>query len=232
MNINEEIQKATDKFVEEKLPQMVSEKVTKMVDEILNDVFRSYSDVGKQIKEKIEKQLNVNLQEFDLIDYNHFVSKAINERLVGLMNEGCIKPIMQLVDSTVGFIEKKQIKLTEIHQLFIDASMEDNDQESEGEISFFATIDEKYGWVTVSIDTDKGISEDKCALQFTISKSSGRIFQLKAKSYWSEKSNLSPAKIVSLSNLEHKIFRLYSAQVNIEIDETNFEDENYWSRYN
>ncbi len=232
MNINEEIQKATDKFIEEKLPEMVSQKVTKMVDEILNDVFRSYSDVGKQIKEKIEKQLNVNLQEFDLIDYNHFVSKAINERLIGLMNENCIKPIMKLVEGTVGFIEKKEIKLTEIHQMFIDASMQDNDQEGEGDISFFATKNEQYGWTTVSIDTDGGKDEDKCALQFLVSKDSGRIFSMKTESYWASKGNLTPARVVALSNLEHKIFRLYSAQVKIELDQMYFEDENHWSRYN
>lgn len=232
MNINEEIQKATDKFIEEKLPEMVSQKVTKMVDEILNDVFRSYSDVGKQIKDKIEKQLNVNLQNFDLIDYNHFVSKAINERLVGLMNENCISPIMELVDKTVGFIEKKEIRLSEIHQMFIEASMEDNEQEAEGEISFFATKNEQYGWTTVSIDTDGGKSEDRCALQFIISKDTGRIFSIKTETYWSSKSNLTPARVVALSNLEHKIFRLYSAQVKVEIDQTYFEDENCWSRYN
>lgn len=232
MDINLEIQKATDKFIAEKLPEMVAQKVTKMVDDILNDVFRSYSDVGKDIKEKIEKQLNVNLQEYDLVDYNHFVAKAINERLIGIINEGSIKPIMELVEGTLGFIEKKEIKLTEIHQMFIESSMEDNDQEAEGEISFFATKNEKYNWVTVSIDTDGGKDEDKCAFQFIISKDTQRIFSIKAETYWSTKSNLTPARVVELSNLEHKIFRLYSAQVKIEVDQMDFEDENSWSRYN
>lgn len=231
MDINLEIQKATDKFIEDKLPEMVAQKVTKMVDEILNDVFHSYSDVGKQIKEKIEKQLNVNLQEYDLVDYNHFVAKAINERLVGIVNEGSIKPIMELVENTVGFLEKKTIKLSEIHQMFIDSSMEENDQESEGEISFHAIENEKNGWTTVSIDADANVSANDCALEFLISKERGNIFCFRGKSHWSEKSKLTPSKVTQLSNLEHKIFRLYSAQVKIEIDDTEWL-ENSWDRYN
>lgn len=231
MDINKEIQIATDKFIEEKLPEMVAQKVTKMVDEILNDVFRSYSDVGKQIKEKIEKQLNVNLQEYDLVDYNHFVAKAINERLIGIINEGSIKPIMNLVEGTVGFIEKKTIKLSEIHQMFIDSSMEENDQEPEGQISFYATKNHEHGWTTVNADIEENVSEGDCALEFLINESRGSIFCFRTKSHWSKKSNLTPSKVTQLSNLEHKIFRLYSAQVKVEIDDNGY-FENSWSRYN
>lgn len=231
MDINVEIQKATDKFIEEKLPAMVAEKVTKMVDSILDDVFRSYSDVGKQIKEKIEKQLNVNLQKYDLVDYNHFIAKAINERLIGLINEGSIKPIMELVESTVGFIEKKTIKLSEIHQMFIESSMEENDQEPEGEISFHAIKNEEHGWTTVSVDIEENIDAKDCALEFLINKNRGSIFCFRTKSHWSKKSALTPSKVTQLSNLEHKIFRLYSAQVKVEIDD-NWYFENSWNRYN
>jgi len=107
MNINEEIQKATDKFVEEKLPEMVAAKVSSMMDGILSDVFRSYSDIGKKVKEKIEKGLDVNLQRYDLVDYNTLVSSAINNRLTQIVNENAINPIMQLVNETVGFVEQK-----------------------------------------------------------------------------------------------------------------------------
>jgi len=231
MDINLEIQTATDKFIAEKLPEMVAQKVTKMVDDILNDVFRSYSDVGKEIKEKIEKQLNVNLQEYDLVDYNHFVAKAINERLIGIINEGSIKPIMQLVEGTVGFLEKKTIKLSEIHQMFIDSSMEENDQDSEGEISFYATKNHEHGWTTISVDTDGNVNEGDCALEFLINENRGSIFCFRTKSHWSKKGNLTPSKVTQLSNLEHKIFRLYSAQVKVEIDDNGY-FENSWSRYN
>lgn len=230
MDINLEIQKATDKFIEEKLPELVAQKVTKMVDEILGDVFRSYSDVGKQIKEKIEKQLNVNLQEYDLVDYNHFVSKAINDRLIGIINEGSIKPIMQLVEDTVGFLERKTIKISEIHQMIIDSSMEENDQEPEGEISFHAIKNEEHGWTVVSIDTEPNVTPKDCALEFLISEERGNIFCFRTTSHWSKKGNLTPSKVTQMSNLEHKIFRLYSAQVKVEIDE-NWLD-NSWSRYN
>lgn len=230
MNINEEIQKATDNFIAEKLPQLIQEKVGKMLDDILSDTFKSWSNIGKQIKDKIEENLDVNLQEYDLIDYNALISKSINDRLVGIINENSIQPINELVNETVGFLKKKNFKLSEIHELVINSSMQEYEEETESEISFFAERNDKHKWITVSIDTDKDVSQEDCSLTFLINESSGRIFSFKTKSYWSKKSNLTPSKVTQMSNLEHKIFRLYSAQAKIEIDTLDF--DNYWSRYN
>jgi len=232
MNINEEIQKATDKFVEEKLPEMVAAKVSSMMDGILSDVFRSYSDIGKKVKEKIEKGLDVNLQRYDLVDYNTLVSSAINNRLTQIVNENAINPIMQLVNETVGFVEQKKMKLSDIHEMIKEAGMENNEDKSEGEISFYAIKNNEHKWTTVSFDLDGNVPAEKCSVEFLISDSGGTIFSFKTKSYWSNRSNLTPSKVTQLTHLEHKIFRLYSAQISIEIDTTDFEYENQWNRYN
>lgn len=229
MDINKEIQLASDKFIEENLPKLIEQSVGKLIKELLDDTFRSYSPIGKQIKEKIEKQLDINLQRYDLVDYNVLVSNAINNSLIGIVNEQAIEPIMGLVKETIGFVERKEMKLSEIHQLVINAAMEDGD-EREGEISFHAIKNEQYKWVEVSFDIEGGKSVNDCGLSFIFSFDKGRgdIFSFRSRSHWSNKQNLTPQKITQLSNLEHKIFRLYSAQVKIEADELDFENE--WSK--
>jgi hypothetical protein len=42
MNINQQIQEATDKYVAEHLPELIQKNVDSMMQSILQDVFRSY----------------------------------------------------------------------------------------------------------------------------------------------------------------------------------------------
>ncbi len=231
MDINQTIQEAIDKLIQEKLPAMVAAKAEKLLNELLGDIFRSYSDMGKQIKEKIEKQLDINLQQFELADYNVIVSKAINERLAGLVNEDAIKPIMSLVQDAVGFMEKKTIKLSEIWEMIKQASMDEDESEMDGQLSFYAEKNHEHDWVDVCFDIDGKKSQHDCAIHFMVSgKNGGTIFSFHTGNYRQKKGSMTPARMTMLDQLEHKIFRLYSAQVKIEVDETDFEND--WSRYN
>lgn len=225
MNINEEIQKATDSFIESKLPDLVSQKVGKMIDDVLSQTFSNYSDVAKSIKTKIEQNLDINLQKFDLIDYNHLVSKAITDRLSQIVNEQSIVPIMKMVESSVGYLEKKKWKLSEIHEMVIEDARSDS-SESEGKISFHVEQNEKHEWYNVSIDIEENKSPNECGIEFCLGRE-GSIFLFKSRSHWSNKGRITPIKLTQLSNLEHKIFRLYSAQVKIEVDEVDFYND--WS---
>lgn len=227
MNLNNEIQAATDKFVDEKLPAIVDEKVSKMVDSILESVFSNYSETAKAIKAKIEEKLDVNLQKFDLVDYNHLVSKAINDNLLQQVN---MEPILKMCQNAIGFVNTKNIKLSDIVQMFIESSQEDNEQEGEGKISIHVEQNEKNTWVEVALDIDEDIEKEYCGIRFLISIERGTIFCFNTKSHWDEQREITASKITQLSTLEHKIFRLYSAGVKVEIDSLHFENE--WSRYN
>lgn len=82
MDLNKEIQVITDKVILEKLPEMVEQHVTSMINSVVKDVFNGYSDTSKQLKKRIEETLKVNLEKFDLIDYNALVAKTINDNLL------------------------------------------------------------------------------------------------------------------------------------------------------
>lgn len=229
MDLNEGINKATAKVIAEKLPALVETKVGKMVDDLLTDVFRSYGDLGKQIKEKIEKKLDINLQQFDMLDYNTMIAGAINNRLVTLVNEQSIKPIMELIDGTVSFLEKKEWTLSEIVEMIKEDAREYYSWETSGEISFHCEENRDNKWHVISVDIDPKKSADKCSMRFLISGKSKRIFSMKTQNHWGDKGDLTPLKVTQLSNLEHKLFRLYSAQVTVTVDETEFDNEWYSS---
>jgi len=228
MDINKEIQVATDKFVAEKLPEMVTEKVGKMVDSILEDIFRSYSDTAKSIKSKIEEKLDINLQKFDLVDYNHLVSKAISDQLVGIVNENAIQPILELTKDAIGFVKQKEIKLSQIHEMVLEEAKEEC-YDTSGHISFHVEENENNKWHTISFDIEKDQKEKECGVSFLVNES-GSIFCFRSGNFLQRKAEVTPARLTMLSSLEHKIFRLYSAGVKVIIDEYDF--DNYWQKYN
>lgn len=234
MDINLEIQKATDKVIAEKLPALVEEKVNIMLNEVLKDVFSSYSDSAKALKKKIEEQLNVNLEKYDLIDYSAMVAKVINDSLPGIINDNSISPIKSLIEKTVGYVKQKEISLEVIHEMVIEAAKEYHSDSNEGQISFHVIQNERYKWWTIAFDIDKDKDAKECSFECLVSDegiNKGELFSLKTKSFFSKKEHLTPFKVSQLSTLEHQIFRLYAARVKVKISDSDFDNENYWSRY-
>lgn len=226
MDINQEMQKALNFVVETKLPTMMEKAATDMIQGIVSDMFSKYGESAKKVKAEIEKKLDVNLSKYDLVDYNALVAKVINDNLVQQVN---LEPISELIKNTVGFIEKKTIKLSEIVQMFEEASMEQNDQEGEGKFSVHVEKHEKYEWVTVSLDVEEDVKANECEIEFTIHKDGTLSSFISGVGYRTKRSKPTPFSVKNLDTLQAKIYRLYSAGVKVEVDEMYF--SNAWSRY-
>ncbi|MGV0964933.1 hypothetical protein [Empedobacter falsenii] len=218
MDINKEVQKATDKIITEKLPQLVEEKVLSMLNSVLQDIFSNYGEMSKLIKTKIEEKIDVNLQEFDLIDYNHLISKTINDNLIQTVN---LQPILDITQNAIGFVNKKEITLDEIADMVKEVAMSDYSYQSEysGEITFELRESDDGGHIKLCADIEPDTDEHDCQIQlcFSINDSrDGKIFLFKT-SNWCDRNakEITPARMVNMDALEAKIFRLYSAQVKI-----------------
>ncbi len=228
MDFNKETNIAIEKVIAEKLPQMIEDKTTKMIEDIVSDIFR-WGNVKDSIKSKIEESINVNLQKFDLIDYSALIGKVINENLVSQVN---IQPIIDMTQNIVGFVDKKEISLYEINQMFIEAAMEDQDQDGEGEITFIVDDEDEstYNWVRVYADIEANKEKRQCTFEFTIStrNEGARILSMYINN-WRGRKSATPELLSHLYGIEAKIFRLYSAQV--KITDLDGSMETYWSRY-
>jgi hypothetical protein len=225
MDINKEIQNTSDKIIAEKLPEIVEKATVKMLESIISEVFSTYGDMAKEIKSKIEEKLDINLQKFDTVDYNALVGQTINENLTQQVN---LQPILDLTQNAIGFIEKKEIKLSEIFEMLIQAAMEE-DNESDGEVTIIVEENTEHNWIEVALDLEENKEKHQCAIRFIFSSERNTIFSFHHQDYFTSQGKITPARIASLSILEHKIFRLYSAQVKIIADELNPETE--WFRY-
>jgi len=63
------------------IEKIVTERVTKTVESILDDALKSYSDFGKQLKEVVTKSLHVDMQSLNLTGYNDIILKIIKAKL-------------------------------------------------------------------------------------------------------------------------------------------------------
>ncbi|AOZ99615.1 hypothetical protein [Flavobacterium commune] len=229
MDFNKETQIAIAKVVSEKMPEMIEAQATEMVENIVSNIFR-WGDTKDKIKKKIEESINVNLQEFDLIDYNALIAKVINDNLLEQVN---LQPILDMTQDIIGFVKQKEITLQGIANMFIEASQEENSSDYSGEITFIVKERTEHNWCEIYADIEPDKEENKCSIKFIIStrdSRDGQIFSLKTKEkYFGEKQEeITPSKLVAMRGIEAKIFRLYSAQVKI----TNYDQEinNYWDR--
>lgn len=172
----------------------------------------------------------MSLGRFDLIDYNALVAQTINENLIQQVN---LQPILSMTQDAIGFVNAKTITIQQIADMVI-ACAKDDTSENEGEITFIVEEEHKYKWISIYMDFDSDKDKHKCSFEiiFSTEKSrAGQVFSFKAKQWFdSERRKISPALIASLSRLEHKLFRIYAAQIQV-IDFYNDVDT-YWSRYN
>ncbi len=229
MDFAKETQNAIAQVVAEKMPEMIETQCSKMIADIVKDIF-GWGDVRKQIKQKIEESINVNLQELDLLDYNALIAKTINENLLQQVN---LQPILDMTQDIVGFVKQKEIDLQEIANMFIEASQEENSSDYSGEITFIVKERPENNWCEIYADIEPDKDEHKCSIKFIFStrdSSNGQIFsfKMKEKYFGTRREEISPSRMVAMHGIEAKIFRLYSAQVRI----TNYDHEigNYWDR--
>lgn len=228
MDFKKLFEEKLNEVIKNELPEMVKKNTSEAIADIVEDLFK-WGDVKKQIKSKIEESINVNLCKFDLIDYNALIANIINENLVEQIN---LEPIKEMIGETIGFINKKEISLQEIADLFIDVSREENNEDFDGECTFIVERNDGYSYISIYADVDKSVESRDCSIQINISKSrngGNRIFSTytKREYYDRERHKITPLRMANFSSLEAKIFRIYSAQLSITgLDE---EINTYWS---
>ncbi|KZE77509.1 hypothetical protein AV926_14135 [Myroides marinus] len=216
MDFNKVTQEAVNSIIANKLPEMVQKRTEEAIEEIVRDMFRWDSDIKKQIKEKISESMNINLMNFDTIDYNALIAETINKQLIEQVN---LEPIKEMISETIGFINQKSITLQEIADLVIEGAMNDNSDDYEGEITFLV-MGSEYGYLNIYADFESDKDHYNCAFRFVIYRDNDGSFRRMGcfgiTDYWnSDTKGLTPFKIANLSGVEQKIFRLYSAQVEV-----------------
>jgi hypothetical protein len=229
-NLQKLINEAAEEIIQNELPTIIKTKLKSTITDITSDLLGSYSSFGKQIKEQLQKELDINLANFKLADYNALVTESVVTYVNESLLQNSLEPIKKLVHSQLGFIDNtKPIKLSEIHTRIIEI-LRDDKMEDEGSFTFIVEHCSQHRWYNVYIDEDPDKSKHSCELDFCISEDNGTIFALRSSTRWGNKvhtNKIEPINIVELDSIAMYIFRLYSAGVEIKVDEQRFDNEWY-----
>jgi hypothetical protein len=175
-------------------------------------------NITQEIRNKISEKINVNLQKFDLVDYNHLIARTINENIVESIN---LSPIEALTKDIIGFVNKKEIYIQEIVEMVIKEARECRNDQPSGGIT--AVIEEESHWVNIYLDTEENVSTKECRFRLSVGNTDGYIYSFQIKPFpWSHRKDINLESFIKLRKLDQVLFRLYSAQVKVNMEEVEF----------
>lgn len=223
MDIQILVQQQLEKIIQEgKLEAIVRAKVEKTLEEVVQDMVRSYSDFGKGLKEELAKAFKIDFDRISMVDYNTIVTSIVKEHLDKHLMLYVKEPIANEIKEYVGALDKKEWKLSEIVERFKKDEISDEDRYSGGEIT---VIVEKsnYGSTHIHFDERRGKKSYECEFKMSLDTRSGIPYSFDIGKYNPHRGDL---RYDSLHGEFAKFFfRLYAQKAIIIIDE--FDTEYY-----
>lgn len=216
------VEMENDKFVE----GVVKKRLEKTVVDIVDDIFREYSDFRKKLKGHIEENLNINFEELGLEGYNGLVLAAVKEQLDKAITVQGIEKIKETMDKMLKEV-KQEYTLSEIIEKLKGESSKEEYEYDYGEKVELKIEDGGSGYKRIYLDEEeKGYKHD-CDYQIAIDKE-GKPYSIKLKG-----DELNTKKIIGgLYGLEELLFKIYAGGAKIVLDNGNdVDDYDLYYRY-
>ncbi len=222
MEIQQTIQDELNKIIDAgTVNKIIQVQLEKTITDILSDALRSYSDFGKELKVAVGNALKIDLTQLTILDYNSIICKIVKEELDKCVFKGIQEPIATSIQSYMGALEKKEWKLSEIINKYIDhLKGEDN---GDGEITLIVNED-RWGTFHVYFDEDNGTKNYDCEYQLDVNKE-GEVYSFQAGKWHPHKGDLRESPIHG--SFDAFMFKLYAGGATIVNDEHNCETS--WS---
>jgi len=226
MNIHDQVQSALNNVVSSgKIEEIISKRIEKTIEDILEDSLKSYSDFGKQVKEVINNSLQIDLSKISTLGYQQIVVDIVNQKLKEATLEHISKPIEDVLSQVIAPFEKRTYKLSEIIAKYKEYEWESSDSD-EIDISFHVEYGD-YSSIYIGFDKEESKQRHSCEYQLYINKDDSLMWLFEIKGWKPQRGDLRSSPIHG--DFDNLIFNLYASQCPIEIDENSV--ETCWSRY-
>jgi len=212
MDLNKLVNESLAKIEQEGFVQVTVEKqLKKTIESIVDDLFRSYSEFGKNLKKEVESHLSVDLEKLNIAGYNVMVLNAVQEELDKLVHTQGIEKIKCSLTELLGEVPK-EYKLSELIEEFKEDVLSDDSDYSGREISFH--VKREYGSIYISFDRDDDKSEYRCQYRIWAEKD-GSITTIKI----NDKEFNNKVIMGGLWGFDKTLFKIYSTGTKIIIDD-------------
>ena len=118
MDIKQEVETQLQKVIDNgTLSTIIEKQITATCTSLVTDMFRDYSEFGKELKKTLQEKLKINLNELNIPAYTLVVCRAIEEATDGVLEQvkGQVK---KHVSDVLELPEKQDWKLSEIVKIY------------------------------------------------------------------------------------------------------------------
>lgn len=226
IDLNKIINNALVQMEEEKFAEsVVKKRLEKTMIEIIDDLFREYSDFGKSLKEHISENLNINFRNLGLEGYNGLVLAAVKEQLDKAITVKGIEKIKQGTEEMLSDI-KPEYTLTEIIEKLKDESHKEEWEFDYGEKVSLIIESSSSGYKHIYLDEEEKDRKYSYDYQIDVD-SDGKPYSIKLRD-----EEINPKKILGgLYGLERLLFKIYASGSKIVLDQGNDADDYDYDLY-
>lgn len=200
-----------EQFVE----TVVKKRLEKTITEIVDDTFREWSDFGKNLKEYIRENLNVNLESLGLEGYNSLALAAIKEELDKCITIQGIEKIKETTKEILSDV-KPEYTLSEIIECLKGASLKAEYEYDEGDSIALIINGEEDGYKHIYLSEEEPYGKSKYYYDYQIDiNREGKPYSIKLKGKEIDKNKI----LGGLYGLDKLLFKIYASGSKIILDQ-------------
>lgn len=204
------------------LEKAITEKVDRMIDDVVSDAFRSYGDIAKSMKDAITSSITPNLNDLGQFpSYHDFVMKSLTAAVTRFQDE----KLQAVIDKemTELFSElPEELTLSWVLEQIKAQIKGDDDEERDG-YDLTLIINEDGSFTHIYIDKEDGASKYECEYQIDIH--NGEIYSVSINGSKQSKGIC----VGPLYRFEKAIFNAYVMRANLTLDKGS--DESQYDTY-
>lgn len=193
------------------LEKAITEKVDRMIDDVVSDAFRSYGDIAKSMKEAITASITPNLNDIGRFPaYHHFVMQSLNAAVTRFQDE----KLQAVIDKEMEELFKElpeQLTLSWVLEQIKEQVKGDDDEDRDGH-DLTLIIDGERSFKRIYISKEEG--RDKYRCEYRIDIHHGEIYSVKV----DDKEVSKSLCVGPLYHFEKAIFNAYVMRAELILD--------------
>ncbi|KVT92676.1 hypothetical protein WK60_13885 [Burkholderia ubonensis] len=179
---------------------------------ILKDQLKSYGDFGKQLTEKVNAAMQIDLDRMDLPTYGHFIEKVIARAVDAQLQGDVAKKIEAHMTALLADAPQEMT----LEQIVADFKVHVKDRAYGGDVDHSISLhvtQTGYGYWHIAMDKDSGTDEYRCSFRIGIN-DAGEIYSLRiADEDVNKELFIRPAK-----GFERNLYRMFVSGTKIKIE--------------
>ena len=213
MDLNNMVINALSKLEKEgTIQEMVEKQLTTTLERVINDCYGKYSPFGKEIERYISENINIELSNLKVPEYNALIAIKVKETLENFISESAFKNMEELLNDMLKDCKGKYT-LSEVIEVLID-DINNKDELDYEEIKEISLHIEKSScdFLYIYLDEREDINKNNCKYRIGIYQN--KVFTIK----YNNKELTSKKILGGMYGLDALMFKLYANKVDFVLD--------------